>query len=88
MKWAEAEKRYSWLLRAVSDTPVERLREHKTIFRRALAIGSQSFILETYARFPEVFNARKRPTEPFVTDIGTQNGTLFASHEPRDIAIG
>jgi hypothetical protein len=88
LKWAEAEERYGWLLRVVSDTPVERLREHKTIFRRALAIGSQSFILETYTRFPKVFNAKKRPAEPFVTDIGAQNGTLFMSHKPRAIAIG
>ncbi len=88
LKWGEAEERYGWLLRAVSDTPAERLREHKTIFRRALAIGSQSFILETYTRFPKVFNAKKRPAEPFVTDIGAQNGTLFMSHKPRAIAIG
>ncbi len=87
MKWGEAEERYGWLLRAVSDTSVERQCELKAVFRRALAIGTQSFILETYARFPKVFNARKRPAEPFVTDIGARNGTIFASHKPRGYCI-
>ena len=87
MKWGEAEERYSWLLRAVSDTPDELQRKHRMVLRRALAIGSQSFILETYARFPKVFNARKRPVEPFMTDIGALSGTLFASHKPRGYCI-
>ena len=87
LKWVEAEERYGWLLRAVSDTPAERQREHKTVFRRALAIGSQSFILETYARFPKVFNARKRPAQPFVTGIGKTNTAICASHKPHKIAV-
>ena len=56
--------------------------------RRALAIGSRDYILETYARFPKVFNARKRPTRPFVTDISGQNGAVCASHKPRGIGVG
>ena len=62
-------------------------RDYKTVFRRALAIGSQSFILETYARFPRVFNARKRPSQPFVTDIGESNDAICASHKPRKAAV-
>ncbi len=86
LEWAEAERRYGWLLRRVSDTPAVRLDAQDEIFRRALAIGSRGFILETYARFPEVFNARKRPAQPFVTDIGEANEAICASHKPRKAA--
>jgi REP element-mobilizing transposase RayT len=83
LEWAKAERRYGWLLRRVSDTPAVRLDAQDEIFRRALAIGSRGFILETYARFPEVFNARKRPVQPFVTDIGEADEAICASHKPR-----
>ena len=42
--------------------------------------------VNTYA-FPKVFNARKMPVEPFMTDIGAQNSTIFASHKPRGYCI-
>ena len=88
MVWAEANQRYSWLIHAVSDTPAAQKLEHDAVFRRALAIGSQSFILETYARFHKVFGTRKRPVEPFVTDIGPKNTPLWASHKPRKMVAG
>ena len=91
--WAVAEERYGWLIHAVSgtqgavsDTPTVRDLEQDTVFRRALALGSRSFILETYARFQKVFDATKRPATPYVTDIGTQNDALCASHKPRKAA--
>ena len=87
LDWAEAERRYGWMLRRkVSDTPV-RLEARDNVFWRALAIGSQGFILETYARFPEVFNARKRAAKPFVTDIGEVDEAICASHKPRKAAV-
>ena len=86
--WAETEERYGWLLRAVSDTPAGGNPEQDAVFRRALALGSKGFILETYARFRQVFNARKRPAEPFVTDIGGTDDAICASHRPRKTAIG
>ena len=86
LEWAEAERRYGWLLRRVSDTPAVRLDAQDEIFRRALAIGSRGFILETYARFPEVFSVRKRPAQPFVTDIGETDEAICASHKPRKAA--
>ena len=86
LDWAEAERRYGWLLRTVSDTPAVRLDAQDEVFRRALAIGSRGFILETYARFSEVFNARKRPAQPFVTDIGEADESICASHKPRKAA--
>ena len=88
LEWAEAERRYGWMLRRVSDTPAVRLDAQNEIFRRALAIGSRGFILETYARFPGVFNARKRPARPFVTDIGEADYAICASHKPRKAAVG
>ena len=88
LDWAEAERRYGWMLRRVSDTPAVRLEAQDEVFRRALAIGSRGFILETYARFPEVFNARKRPAQPFVTDIGEADEAICASHQPRKAAVG
>ena len=87
LDWAEAERRYGWMLRRVSDTPAVRLEAQDEVFRRALAIGSRGFILETYARFPEVFNARKRPAQPFVTDIGEADDVVYASHKPRKAAV-
>jgi REP element-mobilizing transposase RayT len=87
MRWAEAEERYGRLLRAVSDTPAGRWDAQSKVLRRALAIGSRCFILETYARFQEVFNARKRPAQPFVTDIGEANDVICASHKPRKAAV-
>ena len=86
--WADAEERYDWLLRAVSDTPAGGKSEQDAVFRRALALGSRGFILETYARFPKVFNARKRPAKPFVTDIGKMDDAICASHKPRKMAVG
>ena len=86
--WAEAEERYGWLLRAVSDTPAGGNPELDAVFRRALALGRRGFILETYARFRQVFNARKRPAEPFVTDIGGTGDAICASHKPRKMAVG
>ena len=87
--WAETEERYGWLLRAVSDTPAGGNPELDVVFRRALALGSRGFILETYARFREVFNAVRRPSKPFETDIGGRDGsTVCASHRPRRMAVG
>ena len=86
--WAEAEERYGWLLRAVSDTPAGGNPGHDAVFRRALAIGSRGFILETYARFREVFNARQRPAKPFATDIGEADAPVCASHKPRRMVVG
>ena len=86
--WADAEERYGWLLRAVSDTPAGGKPEQDAVFRRALALGSRGFILETYARFRQVFNARKRPAEPFVTDIGGTEDAICASHRPRKMVVG
>jgi hypothetical protein len=95
--WAEAEERYGRLPRALSGTPCAvpdapagkgRKPGNDAVLRRALAIGSRDFILRTYARFPQVFNARKRPAKPFVTDIGGRNGTICASHRPRKKVVG
>ncbi len=86
--WVEAEERYGWILRAVSDTPTRGKSEQDAVFRRALALGSRGFILETYARFPQVFNARKRPAKPFVTDIGKMDDAICASHKPRRLGVG
>ena len=83
MEWDEAERRYGWMLRRVSDTPAGRWEAQDEVLQRALAIGSRGFILETYARFPDVFNARKRPAQPFVMDIGEANDAICASHKPR-----
>ena len=88
MEWSAAEQRYGWLIHAVSGTPAARNLGFDAVFRRALAIGSRGFILETYARFHKVFGTRKRPAEPFVTDIGSQNDTLCASHRPRKTVAG
>ena len=88
LAWAEAEERYGWLLRAVSDTPAGKVDAEDAVFERALAIGSRSFILETYARFQEVFNARKRPARPFVTDVGEADAAICASHRPHKSAVG
>jgi hypothetical protein len=88
MDWADAERRYGWLIHAVSDTPDIHELEHDAVFRRALVIGSRDFILETYARFHKVFGARKRLAEPFMTDIGALNGPLCASHKPRKMVAG
>ena len=87
LNWAEAERRYGWMLRRVSDTPARQLDAQDEVFRCALAIGSRGFILETYTRFPEVFNARKRPAQPFVTDIGETDEAICASHKPRKAAV-
>ena len=50
--------------------------------------GYCHFILKTYARFRGVFNARKRPAEPFETDIGGRDGVVCALHKPRRMAVG
>jgi REP element-mobilizing transposase RayT len=95
MAWAEAQERYSWLLRpvtdtadAVTDTGSGRREERNPAFTRALAMGSRSFILETYARFPKVFTAKRRPMQPYVTDNRTDESALCASHRPREAVIG
>jgi REP element-mobilizing transposase RayT len=88
MDWAKTEERYGWLLRPVTDTADRRREGRNPIFTRALALGSRNFILETYARFQKVFNARKRPARPFVTNIGTSNDILCASHRPRRMVVG
>ena len=88
MAWAEAKERYSWLLRPVTDTAEERREEREPAFTRALAMGSQSFILETYARFPKVFTAKRHPAQPFVVDGRDKKCSLCASHRPREAAIG
>ena len=94
MGWAEAKERYAWLLRPVTDTgvvsdPGGKCRERRNpAFTRALAMGSRSFILETYARFPKVFMTKRRPAQPFVLDGRADDGALCASHRPRETAIG
>ena len=88
MAWTKAEKRYGWLLRSVTDTTDSRREERNPVFTRALAMGSRSFILETYARFPKVFMAKRRPAQPFVTDGRVEESALYASHRPREAVIG
>jgi hypothetical protein len=93
MAWAETKERYDWLLRpvtgtgnTVTDTKGREIRN--PVFTRALAMGSRSFILETYARFPKVFTAKRRPSQPFVTDGRADGEALYASHRPREAIIG
>ncbi len=86
--WSEIEQRYSWLLRPVTDTAEERREEREPAFTRALAMGSLSFILETYARFPNVFTAKRRPAQPFVVDGRNNDCRLYASHRPHEAVIG
>ena len=94
MGWAEAKERYAWLLRPVTDTgvvsdPGGKCRERRNpAFTRALAMGSRSFILETYSRFPKVFVTKKHPAQPFVVNGKADDGALCASHRPRETAIG
>jgi hypothetical protein len=95
MAWAEAEERYGWLLRPVTDTAdgvtdtgCRQREERNPAFTRALAMGSRSFILETYARFPKVFTAKRRPMQPYVTDRRAEKCALCASHCPREAVIG
>jgi hypothetical protein len=86
MAWAEAEERYSWLLlRPVTDTAGWQ-EDRNPAFTRALAMGSQKFILETYARFPEIFTTKRRPAQLFVVDGWDKDGSLCASHRPRETA--
>ena len=94
--WPEAEERYRWLLRPVTDTARavvtdtgEGSRERRNpAFTRALAMGSREFILATYARFPKAFAAKRRRDWPFVTGGGTEGNPLYSSHQPRDVAKG
>ena len=86
--WSEIEQRYSWLLRSVTDAAGERHGERKPAFTRALALGSRDFILETYARFPKIFAAKRRPAQPFVMDGRDKESSLYASHRPREAAMG
>ena len=93
MAWTEAEERYGWLLRPMTDTghmvTDTKSREIRNpAFTRVLAMGSRSFILETYARFPKVFTAKRRPAQPFVTDGRADGEALYASHRPREAIIG
>ena len=92
MAWTEAEERYGWLLRPVTDTgntvtDTKGREIRNPVFTRALAMGSRNFILETYARFPKVFTAKRRPAQPFVTDGRADENALCASHRPREAAI-
>ena len=93
--WPEAEERYRWLLRPVTDTARavtdtgEGSRERRNpAFTRALAMGSREFILETYARFPRAFAMKRRQPRPFVADKGPEDRPLCSSHRPREAAIG
>ncbi len=89
MAWAETEERYGWLLHhIVSSAAHARGGERIPAFTRALALGSRGFILETYARFPKVFTAKKRPARPYVTDGRMDEEAICASHPPREAAIG
>ena len=84
--WIKAEERYGWLIRATSGTAAS-LRERNATLTRALAMGSMGFILATYARFPRVFAAKRRPTQPFVM-LGKGTGdAVCASHRPHKAAI-
>ncbi len=85
MAWEETRERYGWLLRPVTDTQCER---RNPVFTRALAMGSRGFILETYARFPKVFTAKRRPAQPFIADGRDEKSALCASHRPREAVIG
>ncbi len=92
MAWAETKERYGWLLRPVTGTghmvtDTEGREIRNPAFTRALAMGSRSFILETYARFPKVFTAKRRPAQPFVTDGRADENALCASHRPREAVI-
>ena len=88
MAWEETKERYGWLLRPVTDTADEatdtRRERRNPVFTRALAMGSRGFILETYARFPKVFTAKRRPAQPFVADGRDEKSALCASHRPRE----
>ena len=88
MAWTETEERYGWLLRPVTDTACGQHEERNPVFTRALAMGSRSFILETYARFPKVFTAKRRPAQPYVTNGRADESALCASHRPREAVIG
>jgi hypothetical protein len=72
----------------VTDTADRRREERNPIFTRALALGSRHFIIETYARFPKVFAAKRRIPQPFVTDGKADTAALCASHRPREAVIG
>ena len=95
MAWDETKERYGWLLRPVTDTAVAvtdtangRRERRNPVFTRALAMGSQGFILETYTRFPKVFMTKRHHMHPYVTDQRAKNGALCASHRPREAVIG
>ncbi len=88
MTWDETKERYGRLLRPVTDTAARGREERNPIFTRALALGSRIFILETYARFPKIFTAKRRIPQPFVTDGKANNDALCASHRPREAVIG
>jgi REP element-mobilizing transposase RayT len=87
-QWAETDERYRWLVHAVSGTAAENLRLRNPVFTRALALGSRRFIIETYARFPSVFTAKRRHALPYATGGETSEATLFASHRPRETEVG
>ena len=86
--WVEIKERYGWLIREAPDTTTQRLKKRNPVFTRALALGSQGFILETYARFPRVFARKRRFAQPYVTDGRADGDALCASHRPREVAIG
>ncbi len=87
-KWTETNERYGWLIRATHSPAAFRLRERNAIFTRALALGSRSFILGTYARFPRVFTAKRHLSCPYVTDVKMDEVAICASHRPREAAMG
>ena len=88
VKWPEAEERYRWLLRPVTDTGDGSRERRNPAFTRALAMGSREFILETYARFPRTFAMKRRQPRPFVADKDLEDRPLCSSHRPREAAIG
>ena len=89
MAWEETKERYGWLLRPVTDIADEatdtRRERRNPVFTRALALGSRGFILETYARFPKIFTAKRRLAQPFVTGERADESALCASHRPRKV---
>ena len=93
MAWDETKERYGWLLRSVTDTAgvvkdIGCREKRNPVYIRALAMGSQGFILEVYARFPVIFTAKRRHMHPYVTNEGAKDGVLCASHRPREALIG
>ncbi len=93
MAWDETMERYGWLLRPVTDTTsvvtdTDCREKRNPVYTRALAMGSRGFILETYARFPKIFTAKRRPAQPYVVNGKLNDEAVCASHRPREAVIG